>query len=82
VYELNEVEEDPHLLYRNMFTTLKDPETGIEQKAVGIPAKFSETPGSLRSLPPEPGQNTSDILTKLGYSTGEITELKKKGIVA
>jgi len=82
VYELNEVEEDPHLLYRNMFTKLKDPETGIEQKAVGIPAKFSETPGSLRSLPPEPGQNTSDILTKLGYSTGEITELKKKGIVA
>jgi crotonobetainyl-CoA:carnitine CoA-transferase CaiB-like acyl-CoA transferase len=81
VYELDEVEKDPHLLHRNMFATLTDPETGREQKAVGIPAKFSETPGSLRSLPPEPGQNTSEILTNLGYDAEDITELKRKGIV-
>jgi crotonobetainyl-CoA:carnitine CoA-transferase CaiB-like acyl-CoA transferase len=82
VYELDEVEKDPHLLHRKMFTILEDIKSGKKEKAVGIPAKFSKTPGSLRSLPPEPGENTSEILTELGYNTGEIAKLKKKGIVA
>jgi crotonobetainyl-CoA:carnitine CoA-transferase CaiB-like acyl-CoA transferase len=81
VYELDEVEKDPYVVYRKMITTLKNPETGEEEKAVGIPAKFSETPGSLRSLPPKPGQTTDQNLVGLDYSEGEIDELREHGVI-
>lgn len=81
VQELDEVEKDPHVLGRNMVTTIKDPDTGKEEKAVGIALKFSETPGSLRSLPPEPGQHTNQIMSDLGYTNEKVEELKSKGII-
>jgi len=49
---------------------------------VGIAIKFSETPGSLRSLPPEPGRDTKEILLEMGYTEGQIAEFKQKAVIS
>jgi crotonobetainyl-CoA:carnitine CoA-transferase CaiB-like acyl-CoA transferase len=46
-------------------------------KQVGIPIKFSLTPGEIRSISPLPGQHTEEILKDLGYSQNKIKMLKK-----
>jgi len=48
----------------------------------GLPVRLSKTPGSVRSLGPELGQDTELILAEtLGYSWDEIAELKAKGAI-
>ena len=81
VHTLDEVEKDPHVVQRQMVTTIKDPETGREEKAVGIALKFSHTPGTLRSLAPEPGQHNRQILLELGYTEDQVEEMRHKGVI-
>ena len=48
----------------------------------GLPVTLSKTPGTVRSLGPELGQDTEMILFEtLGYSWDEIGELKAKGAI-
>jgi crotonobetainyl-CoA:carnitine CoA-transferase CaiB-like acyl-CoA transferase len=48
----------------------------------GMPVTLSKTPGTVRSLGPELGQDTEMILFEmLGYSWDEISELKAKGAI-
>ncbi len=48
----------------------------------GLPLGLSKTPGSVRSLGPELGQDTELILADtLGYSWDEIGEFKEKGAI-
>ena len=48
----------------------------------GMPVTLSKTPGTVRSLGPELGQDTEMILFEtLGYSWDEIAELKQKGAI-
>jgi len=55
---------------RNMMAMIDSP----DKKAVpvlGIPVKLSETPGSLRTVPPKFGENTQAVLKELGLSKDE-----------
>jgi crotonobetainyl-CoA:carnitine CoA-transferase CaiB-like acyl-CoA transferase len=48
----------------------------------GLPVTLSKTPGTVRSLGPELGQDTEMILFEtLGYSWDEIGDLKAKGAI-
>ena len=48
----------------------------------GLPVRLSKTPGEVRSLGPELGQDTELILFEtLGYSWDEIADLKAKGAI-
>ncbi len=48
----------------------------------GLPIRLNKTPGSVRTLGPELGQHTEEILVEtLGYSWEEIGELKAKGVI-
>lgn len=80
---INTVEQilrDPHVLAREMVVTLQHPTAG-EVKTVGIPAKLSDTPGTVRSAPPLLGQHTDEILAELGYDAAAIADLRERGIV-
>jgi crotonobetainyl-CoA:carnitine CoA-transferase CaiB-like acyl-CoA transferase len=50
-------------------------------KILGFPVKMSETPAAIRRPAPQLGQNTTEILGNLGYSTEQIDQLKAKGVI-
>ena len=77
---LEEVGEDPQVKARRMIVELEAP-GGRKVKQVGVSVKLSQTPGSIRSLAPELGQNTNELLTELGYSGTDIERWTNQGAI-
>jgi formyl-CoA transferase len=71
---------DPHTLARNMVVDLVHPVAGV-MKALGVPVKLSDTPGTVERPAPLVGQHTAEILTELGYSESEQRDLTSRGVV-
>lgn len=80
VLELDEVINDPHFQYREMFPEFEHPTQG-RIKQLGTPIKLSETPARFRSFSPILGQHTDEILKDLGYTKKQIEELRKSGAI-
>jgi crotonobetainyl-CoA:carnitine CoA-transferase CaiB-like acyl-CoA transferase len=80
VYTPDEVFSDPQVLHRQMVIEVEHPTLG-KIKQVGIAPKFSSTPGKVRSLPPLPGEHTTEVLQELGYKWDEIENLRQTGVV-
>lgn len=81
VYDLAEALEDPQNVARQMVIEVDHPELG-KVKQVGVGPKLSETPGSVRSVAPTPGQHTEEVLLGAGYSSEEVAKLREAGVVA
>ena len=81
VNTMDKVFSHPQIEPRNMVVEIEHP-TADKIKLVGIPVKYSETPGAIRLPPPLLGQHTREILTDLlGYSEDEINSMRQEGIV-
>jgi crotonobetainyl-CoA:carnitine CoA-transferase CaiB-like acyl-CoA transferase len=81
VRDVGEVLEDPQIVAREMVTTIEHPLLGSLQQ-LGIPVKFSLTPGSIRSAPPLLGQHTDDVLRNdLNIGVGRIAQLRASGVI-
>jgi crotonobetainyl-CoA:carnitine CoA-transferase CaiB-like acyl-CoA transferase len=77
----DEALHDPHFLAREMVLEIEHPRAG-RVKALGIPAKMSQTPGQIRSAAPMLGQHTEEILSGLlEFSAGEIEALKTGKVI-
>jgi crotonobetainyl-CoA:carnitine CoA-transferase CaiB-like acyl-CoA transferase len=48
---------------------------------VASPADFGGTPWAPRSLPPEHGQHTEEVLLELGYDWDDIIRFKDQGAI-
>jgi crotonobetainyl-CoA:carnitine CoA-transferase CaiB-like acyl-CoA transferase len=59
-----------------MVVEVEHPRAG-KIKLLGIPIKFSETPGEIRALSPAYGEHTLDILGELGYTDDDFKRLRK-----
>jgi len=79
VNSIEEVFSDPHILNRQMILEMDHPIEG-KIKQIGLPIKFSKTPFDLRLPPPVLGQDTIEILSKLGYKE-KINELKRAKVI-
>ena len=80
VNSIEETARDPQVLHRDMVVTIEDPARG-RQRALGIPLKFSETPGSIRRPPAGLGEHTEEVLREIGYDAEEIGELRAQGVI-
>ena len=50
--------------------------------SVGVPVRFSETPGAVQGPAPELGQHTEEVLLSLGYDWDEIERLHDERVIA
>lgn len=71
---------DPHALARDMVVDLTHPAAG-PIKALGIPVKLSDTPGSVDRPAPLVGQHTEELLVELGYTEAQRRTLREQGVV-
>lgn len=80
ILDLDEVAENPHVVHREMMPEVEDDKLGT-MRTLGIPFKFSKTPGRIRASAPSPGEHTDDVLKMLGCSDDEISRMREEGIV-
>lgn len=76
-----EMTRDPQVLHRKMVVEVDDEKLG-QMKTLGIPVKFSQTPGRIRLSAPKLGEHTDDVLKMLGCEPGDIEKLRASGIIA
>lgn len=80
IYSLREALDDPHNRARGMVVEVDHPTLG-KIPHLGIATKLSETPGSVRTTAPLPGQHTDDVLASLGFDATAVAALKERGVV-
>jgi crotonobetainyl-CoA:carnitine CoA-transferase CaiB-like acyl-CoA transferase len=80
VQSFDELVDDPQVEHNDLLTTVQHPNGG-DLRVVGVPMRFSRTPGSVRSGPPAVGQHTDEVLAAAGYSDEEIHAFHADGVV-
>jgi len=81
VLSIAEMHAHPQTLARNMVFELDHPVAG-RTGAIGLPIKFSETPGGAATPAPTFGQHTGELLAELGFSESEVSRMLAAGSVA
>jgi crotonobetainyl-CoA:carnitine CoA-transferase CaiB-like acyl-CoA transferase len=78
---IDQVFADPQVLHRGMVQEVEHPTAG-RVKLVGVPVKFSETPGEIRLPPPVLGEHTDEVLGQiLNLGGDELAALRSEGVI-
>ena len=81
VLDIAEMHRDPQTIARAMVTEVEHARLG-PVKTIGLPVKFSGTPGGVVTGAPLYGQHTRTVLAQYGYGDGEIEALAASGAIA
>jgi crotonobetainyl-CoA:carnitine CoA-transferase CaiB-like acyl-CoA transferase len=81
VSDFKDLAEDPHLVAREVLTTLDDPELGTLRMPRVLP-QLSDTPGRIAFAGLPMGSHNAEIYgERLGLSAQEIAALKSDGVI-
>lgn len=80
IYTAADIAQDPHFRARDMLLSQIDAH-GDELLVPGIVPKLSRTPGELKRVAPEIGQDNEVVLRGIGLSQEQINQLYQLGIV-
>lgn len=80
VLDIAQMHRDPQALARDMIVETTHPVAG-RVASLGLPIKFSETPGSVRRPAPVLGQHTREVLREHGFSDAEAGQMAASGAV-
>ena len=79
VLSIGEMHEDPQALAREMIVETNHPKAG-KVKTLGLPVKFSATPGGITRPAPLLGQHSRAILAEIGYNEQQIEQMAAQGV--
>lgn len=79
IYTVADIASDPHYKARENIQTI-EMKDGSKVDVPGVIPKLSRTPGSIKTLAPDIGQNTDEILKSIGLSNDQVASLKERGI--
>jgi len=74
VLSIAEMHADPQTQAREMVVETRHPVAG-QVATIGLPVKFSETPGGIRRSAPQLGEHGAEVLREYGYDDDEISKL-------
>lgn len=80
VQDFDDLMDDPQVRHNELIQTIHHPRAG-DIRVIGIPMRFSETPGTIRLAPPLVGEHTDEVLQMLGYDAHEIEQLRIAEVV-
>jgi len=80
VYDVLEMQADPQVQARQMVVEV-DHATAGPVKTLGLPVKFSDTPGAVLTSAPVYGQHTRQVLREHGFSAAEIEALRAEAAI-
>ncbi len=81
VLKASETLKEEHILKKGSFVKLNYPTMDKEYSVVGPAVELSKNPGVIKSRSPQLGEHNEEILSGLGYSQDEITQLKSERII-
>ena len=81
ILDLDEALDSQLVQDREMVVELEQPELG-PVRLLGLPIKFSRTPGDPARPAPALGEHTEEVLREAGFEDGEIGELTESGAAA
>ena len=79
IYTVVDIANDPHYKARENIQTIKMAD-GSSLDVPGVIPKLSRTPGSIKTLAPQIGENTDEILKSIGLSESQVASLKERGV--
>jgi len=79
IYTVADIANDPHYKARENIQTIQMHD-GSKVDVPGVIPKLSRTPGSIKTLAPDIGENTDEILKSIGLSESQVASLKERGI--
>ena len=80
-YAINEVFEDPQVRHLGMARDVASPTLGRDIALINQPIMMSRTPTAMASHPPDPGEQSDEILGELGLSAAEIDDLRARRVI-
>ncbi len=80
IYTVADIANDPHYKSRGNIQTIQMHD-GSKLDVPGVIPKLSRTPGSIKTLAPDIGENTDEILRSIGLNESQVASLKERGIV-
>jgi crotonobetainyl-CoA:carnitine CoA-transferase CaiB-like acyl-CoA transferase len=81
IYDVLQMHADPQVQARDMVVEVEHARLG-PVRTLGLPVKFSDTPGKLAAGAPVFGQHTREVLRAHGFTAAEIEALLAEGAVA
>jgi crotonobetainyl-CoA:carnitine CoA-transferase CaiB-like acyl-CoA transferase len=81
VQTFDDVVDDPQVAHNELLTTVGHPNGRRDVRVVGVPMRFSRTPGTIRTGPPAVGQHTEQVLEELGFGRDDVAAMRDEGLV-
>lgn len=80
VHDMLQALADPQTIAREMVVETEHSALGLV-KSLGLPVKFSATPGKVRTGAPVYGEHTRSVLREYGFDDQQISAFEKEGAV-
>jgi formyl-CoA transferase len=79
IYTVADIVSDPHYKARGNIENIQMHD-GTRLDVPSVIPKLSRTPGSIKTLAPDIGENTDEILQSIGLTEAQVASLKERGI--